>query len=293
VYKVKIAALLKTKKGPFSAWVVEKTAKSHGGTEHEITTTTYPTMLGTTLSEMTTTAMLATTVTVDQRSTIKENGTPTTQPTLLRNTVSSVGGIVKTSSSNEQTTVPLPKRHLTESTTVQSPKTSSTTETKITSPNVQTPTTVETTERKNPAPPKTKETLPVSYTRVAITNTISTVSESLGTCEQILPSMCSDNGYDTTKIIFKQNQGEMIKHVEKIWSNISPICKDKENLKRFICAVNFPYCSARFQQPFLPCQSMCTVTKNSCSLPREDMWPAELDCGNFPDIGELCVTFGK
>lgn len=288
VYKVKVAALLKTRKGPFSGWVVEKTANANGKI------TTHPSPSRTTVFEQRSTSSLNEPTT----SSTVQNPTPSNEQTTGPITVgptthsgdSNQGGIKTTERQQDATTTGT----LNEASTSQS----SFFKTTKSIPGVRNPTTVQlqkqTTERKKPAaPPKTDVTTPTLYS--LNTQPVPTVSESLGKCERLLPSMCSDNGYDSTKVIFKQSQEEMIKHVETIWSKISPICKNKENLKRFICAVNFPYCSVRFGQPFLPCQSMCMIAKNSCSLDREDMWPAELDCNNFPisDFGALCVSFGK
>ncbi|KXJ24952.1 Frizzled-5 [Exaiptasia diaphana] len=135
----------------------------------------------------------------------------------------------------------------------------------------------------------------MSPTTVLMETPRPTMAEPEGRCERIIPdSICSDNGYQNTKVIFKKDQRQMIKHVENVWSVMASVCKDRVNLKRFLCAVNFPYCSVLIDLPILPCRSMCTITKTSCNLQSNDIWPAELDCDNFPEVGKtMCVSFGR
>lgn len=73
-------------------------------------------------------------------------------------------------------------------------------------------------------------------------------------------------------------------------------CSQYVPVENFICSAAFPLCSPNLFRQVRPCREFCVSVRETCTQDLAEVgevWPAALDCNNFPPYGsEICVWDG-
>ncbi|KAI6234402.1 hypothetical protein M3Y99_00790700 [Aphelenchoides fujianensis] len=113
-------------------------------------------------------------------------------------------------------------------------------------------------------------------------------------CQPITIPLCLDIPYNLTIHPHPLAHGDQ-QSLHTQADHFKPLIRTKCNphIKFFICSVFAPMCPEQMPQAVTSCRSVCEEVRRDCiGILREFeiQWPAPLNCSNFPQEPELCMT---
>lgn len=112
-------------------------------------------------------------------------------------------------------------------------------------------------------------------------------------CQTISSNLCKNLGYNSTTMRnFLDQDGQMnadlgLQMYEHLLTN-----KCSKYIRLFICSIFVPMCSEHVPGPIQACKGLCNKVKDDCEetlIHLGILWPAELNCTNFPEPPALCM----
>ncbi|KAI6178738.1 hypothetical protein M3Y98_00534100 [Aphelenchoides besseyi] len=113
-------------------------------------------------------------------------------------------------------------------------------------------------------------------------------------CQMITIPLCLDIPYNLTIHPHPLAHGDQ-QSLHAQTDHFKPLIRTKCNphIKFFVCSVFAPMCPEQMPQAVTSCRSVCEEVRRDCIgiLNEFDIqWPAPLNCSNFPQEPELCMT---
>lgn len=116
-----------------------------------------------------------------------------------------------------------------------------------------------------------------------------------GQCEEIQIPMCSDIGYNFTRLpneFNHESQDEAGLEVHQFWPLVKIECSP--DLRFFLCSMYTPICLDSYSRPLPACKSVCERAKLGCLPVMQKYgfeWPKRMSCSKLPEYGgaELCM----